>query len=77
MNLSVFLAQVDFLTPKVFRKLGGCGTRPSAVARTGSDILAVRTFPRSDSLAYSSMLWLKPPFARKSEQVHFKQMDSF
>jgi hypothetical protein len=30
MNLSIFSLKVDFLTPKVFRIFGGCGTRPSA-----------------------------------------------
>ena len=60
MNLPLFSLKGDF--PRLWRdakglsQLGGCGTRPSAIARTGSNILAIRTFPRSDSLAAQAAL---------------------
>ena len=72
MNLPLFSLKGDF--PRLWRdakglsQLGGCGTRPSAIARTGSDILAIRTFPRSDSLAAQAAL---AKIAIRSKTVRF------
>ena len=57
MPLPLFSLKVDFFTPKVFRNSAAAelvrrGIRP----RTGSDILAVRMLPRSDSLAAQAAL---------------------
>jgi hypothetical protein len=68
----VFLAQVDFLTPKVFRSLGGCGTRSSGLSPQDElkhprrPNLSTFGFPRSLKL-----LWLKSPFARNNASVIF------
>jgi hypothetical protein len=63
----VFLAQVGFLTPKVFRNLGSCATRPSALSR--QDGLKHARRPNVSTFEFPrllKLLLLKPPFAQNN-----------
>jgi hypothetical protein len=81
MNLSIFSLKVDFAltgTPKVFRELGSCATRPSAY-QPGPGFKHARCpnasafgFPRSLKL-----LWLKSTFARNIARFIYELVDYF
>jgi hypothetical protein len=69
-----FLAQVDFFTPKVFRSLGSCATRPSALSR--QDGLKHARCPNASAFGFPrllKLLWLKSPFARKPPESIFRE----
>jgi len=51
-----FSVQRQFFNANDLSRLGGCGTRPSAYAKTGSNILAVRQSILADSLAAQAPL---------------------
>jgi len=65
---------LPFGPPKVFRILGGCGTRASASASAlkhpRRPKIAAHIGRPWDSLECSSMLWLKAPFARNPARGH-------
>jgi len=70
MNLSDFLAQVDFFTPMIFRISVAAELALFASSKNRSNSIAIPRLPRSrEALGFPKMLkllWLKAPFAHAS-----------
>jgi hypothetical protein len=67
-----FLAQVGFLTPKIFRELGGCGTLVLRSSAKPSNILAVPRLSLRDLgiPALTKAALAKTSICSNNRQVH-------
>jgi len=77
MNLSVF--SLKSILPLRGRQRSFAASAPAQLARrryrarTDSNMLVARMLPRSGFLVYSSILWLKSPFAAKPARYIYQK----
>jgi hypothetical protein len=74
MNLSDFLAQVGFFTPKVFRSLGSCATRPSGLRPGRAQTYSLSECFRVRIPSFTQAALAKTSIRSKTRQIHFKSV---